>query len=103
MGPLIAKHKATWTAPKTNTDGSTLKDLVGYFIYWRGPNEAFSDSRRKDVGNVTSYDLSKLNLPAGKYYVCVSAYDVSGNESECSLEANFDAAIPSVPTGFQIS
>jgi len=103
MGPLIAKHKASWTAPMTNTDGSTLKDLAGYFLYWRGETETFSDSRRKDVGNMTSYDLSKLNLSAGSYYICVSAYDASGNESEGSQEAHFDAAIPSSPAGFKIS
>lgn len=37
--------KLTWNAPETNTDGSALKDLAGYRIYYRLPSQDYNKER----------------------------------------------------------
>ncbi len=72
----------TWTAPTTNTDGSTLSDLAGYKVYYGTSSGNYTTSI--DVGKTTSYQLT---LAGGyTYYFAVTAYDTSGNESTYSNE-----------------
>jgi hypothetical protein len=66
----------TWNQ---NSEG----DLKGYKVYYRAPAGAYGDP--KDVGNITKYTL--LGLESQKnYFVAITAYDTSGNESNKSEE-----------------
>lgn len=70
-------------------------DLAGYKIYYA---TAFAYHVKKvDVGKVKAYELTRLNFNEGfKYYVCLTAYDLSGNESDYSDYVEFfsDDEIP---------
>jgi hypothetical protein len=64
------------------------EDLRGYKIY-------YSTSPRNytvDVGNVTEYKLEDLDLHEDViYYIAITAYDTSGNESDFSTELDYFA------------
>ncbi len=96
-----ASATLTWDAPTTNTDGSPLKDLKGYYIYYRQPDEEdFDEDRRITVllddkglkcrkagkdragGTECTYVVRGLR---GPYYIAVSAFGKK-NESELSNE-----------------
>jgi uncharacterized protein YfaP (DUF2135 family) len=71
-----------WDAPSTNTDGSPATDLAGYKIYYGTAPGTYTASI--DVGNTTSIPVATLSssVPSpGLYYISVTAYDTSGNES----------------------
>jgi len=70
-----------WQAPALNEDGSSAVDIAGYRVYWgAGPDTA--------DGSVTINDSRQTSwqpdLPRGKYYFSVTAFDQDGNESEPS-------------------
>ena len=67
----------SWTA-------RTESDLAGYKAYYGISSRNYSTSI--NVGKVTSYTLTGLN--EGIYYLAVTAYDTSGNESAYSNEAS---------------
>ena len=70
-----------WRAPKVNEDGSRLRDLAGYKIYWgRKPNR-YTSSQTINSASATSW---KANLPPGRYYFALTAFDKAGNESDRS-------------------
>jgi len=75
----------SWDAPTKDADGTTLKDLAGYYIY-RGIQSRHYGKKIKVVGNITEYTFTKLKKDV-TYYFAVTAYDTSGNESEYSDEA----------------
>jgi len=87
---------ASWTAPTTNTDGSQLTDLASYRVYYgpatapcQGPVSFQVPSPTTTPGPNTTVSFRLTGLTAGiRYYVSVSAVDLSGNESVCSLAAN---------------
>ncbi len=60
---------------------NTEQDLAGYRIYYGLSSQAYTDTI--DVGNVTHYTVGGL-VDGETYYVAVTAYDFSGNESEFS-------------------
>jgi hypothetical protein len=60
-------------------------DLEGYRIYYGTAPGSYSYT--KQVGNITSYTLEDLS-DCARYYIVVSAYDTSGNESDYSNEVN---------------
>jgi len=75
----------SWDAPTTNADGTSLKDLAGYKIYYGTSSKNYS--QKINVGNVTTDKIS--NLTSGNtYYFAVTAYDESGNESKLSNEVS---------------
>src|SRR2546428_4690907 len=100
---------ASWTAPTTNTDGSALTDLGSYRIYYGPatapcPGPAFfqvaSPTSSPASGTTVSFRLPGLTTGT-QYFVSVSAVDLGGSESACSLTAN---AVPQnefsvTPTG----
>ena len=93
-----------WTAPTTNTDGSSLDDLQGYKVYY-GSGSPCNFTNTLDIGNVTppSYTLS---LPNGTYCFAITAYDTDGYESDYSntvykTEGPADTTAPTV-TAFTI-
>jgi len=59
-------------------DASTSPEVLGYKIYYGLVN----DVRVIDVGNVTTYRVK--GLEPDTYWFCVTAYDLSGNETGCS-------------------
>jgi fibronectin type 3 domain-containing protein len=83
--------RVTWQA-------NTESDLAGYKIYYGTQSGVYGAPI--DAGNVTQKDI--LNLRDGvTYYVAVTAYDLSGNESAKSQEASVkmpDVTPPAAPS-----
>lgn len=82
--------KATWTA-------NTEADLAGYKVYYGTVSGVYGTPI--DVGKITTCSVGNL-LESTTYYVCVSAYDTSGNESAKSAVASItmpDKTSPAVP------
>jgi chitodextrinase len=76
-------------------------DLAGYKVYYG--NSSGSYDGNIDAGNQTSYTLSSL-VEGATYYIALTAYDISGNESSYSSELVYnvpDATSPSTPTSLQ--
>ena len=73
-------------------------DLAGYKIYYGTASRSYGSGL--DVGNATSYRFNDV-LPGRTYYVAVTAYDTSNNESGYSQEASITIASADVtpPTG----
>ncbi len=87
---------ASWVAPTTNTDGSPLTDLASYRVYYGpatgpcgGPNSfpVASPTTGPEPNTTVSFRLAGL-VTGTLYYVAVSAVDLSGNASACSLTAS---------------
>ncbi|UCH81748.1 MAG: fibronectin type III domain-containing protein [Nitrospiraceae bacterium] len=73
----------SWTAPKTNADGTAITDdLAGYIVYYGQESGSYTDT--VDIGNYTSAFIS--NLTSGTWCFSVTAYDYAGNESDVSEE-----------------
>jgi hypothetical protein len=90
QGAAIGSVTLSWTAPNTNTDGSTLRDLAGYRIYW-GP--AFGDYHTIvsiDNPSVNRYVIE--NLDPGDYTFVATAVNTAGVESNHSQTAT--ATVP---------
>ncbi len=88
----------TWTAPSTNTDGSSLQDLTGYNLY-RSTTTPFTPSPSTllaSVGLVTSYSDRTLRA-AVPYYYQVRAVDGANNESASSAQVT-EAVCPIIQT-----
>jgi len=83
---FAASVRVSWSA-------NTEEDLAGYKVYYGTQSGAYSQS--VDVGNVTAYTIASVQSGA-TYFVAVSAYDTSGNESERSSEVS--ASIPAQDT-----
>src|SRR6266545_5032720 len=87
---------ASWVAPTTNTDGSPLTDLASYRVYYGPatgpcgePNFFPVASPTTSPGSNTTVSFRLTGLVTGTlYYVAVSAVDLSGNASACSLTAS---------------
>jgi hypothetical protein len=69
----------TWTAPTTNTDGSTLTTFAGYRIVYGTSPSALSQTTQIANPTVTTYTVS--NLSSGTWYFAVKAYLADGTES----------------------
>ncbi len=79
-------------------NANTEDDLAGYKIYYGTASRSYGTGL--DVGNVTSYQFN--DVPLGRtYYVAVTAYDTSNNESGYSQEASITTGSADVtpPTG----
>ena len=88
---LAASALMTW-APNSEPD------LAGYRIHYGTAPGSYATSA--DVGNVTSYTVPNLS-PGTTYYLTVTAYDLSGNESTYATEvplaiASTDTTAPTV-------
>ncbi|HQO81134.1 MAG TPA: PKD domain-containing protein, partial [Deltaproteobacteria bacterium] len=88
---FAASISVSWNA-------NTEADLAGYKVYFGNQSRAYSAGI--DVGKTTNYRLD--NAQSGRtYYVAVTAYDTSGNESDYSAEAsvNIPVSDSTPPTG----
>ena len=61
-------------------DAKTEPEIVGYKIYHGAVSTG--EVRSIDVGNVTTYRVTGLDPDT--YNLCVTAYDLPGNETGCS-------------------
>jgi PKD repeat protein len=88
MAPQLraAQVQLSWSAPTTNADGTPLRDLAGYKVYFGLASRTYGTPI--DVGNKTTYTLSGLTGGL-RYYFAVKAYDTSGNNSAFSTEVSF--------------
>lgn len=89
---------------KISWNANAEADLAGYKIYYGTATGAYGTPI--DVGNVTSYTVTVNPTVTTKYFVAVSAYDTSGNESVKSDETSItvtvaDTTPPAKPTGLK--
>ena len=66
-------------------DPSTGPGLAGYKVYYGTASRAYSNST--DVGNVTTNDITGLTK-GQTYFIAITAYDTSHNESSYSNEVS---------------
>ncbi len=82
---VINKITLSWKAPTKNTDGTLLKDLQSYRVYYGQTENSLGYKYRKRIyvsPNQTSIEF--YNLATGKWCFEVTAWDTSGNESDFS-------------------
>lgn len=77
--PPSGTARLSWQAPTQNTDGSTLTDLAGYYIYYgRSPTEL---TQSIHVNNPGALVYLVENLGIGTWYFAVSAVSAAGVHS----------------------
>jgi hypothetical protein len=99
---LAVEIKLAWDPPTTNGDGTPLTDLAGYKVYYGTTSGTYGSPI--NVGNVTTYTLAGLT-PGQSYFIVVTAYDSSDNESGYSNEVSGVATEPmliSLKTGWNL-
>jgi hypothetical protein len=70
-------------------------DVAGYLVYWGTESSSYLWNETVPGRFSTSYKISGLTNGT-RYYIAVSAFDSSGNESTKSIEVS---AVPSAPPG----
>lgn len=78
-----------------NWNANTESDLAGYIVYYGVQSGVYSAA--VDVNKVTSYQINNATTGA-TYYIALSAYDTSGNESNLSTEASIYVPTTVPPT-----
>jgi len=87
---------ASWTAPTTNTDGSSLTDLGSYRVYYSTsaspcPGPTFftvsASTTTPSPNQTVNFRLTGL-ATGSTYNVAITALDIAGNESTCSSAAS---------------
>jgi len=82
--PILYAIDMTWSAPTTNADGTELKDLAGFKIYYSNTSGEYTQAQMRDAGINTNY---RLIVPDGHWCLVVTSYDAPvGNESQPSNE-----------------
>ena len=83
--PMLA-----WDAPATYTDGSALLDLKEYRVYFSASPDTYSAGRYYTVfAPATSVKVKDIiSLGTGTYYFCVTAMNITGEESDPSNEVS---------------
>jgi len=72
----------SWTPPTQNTDGTSLANLAGYFIYYGSSASAMSNKIQITNPGLTDYTVTGLGT--GTTFFAISAYASSGAESALS-------------------
>jgi hypothetical protein len=92
VGPVITSDcQITWEA-------NTEDDLVGYRLYSETSSGIYGVPT-SILAPTTSTKCSSLNIKTnGQYYIAISAYDTTGNESLISYSVPFYLQLPSDPT-----
>jgi hypothetical protein len=73
-----------WSAPVTRADGTplSLSEIDGYHIYYGVSPGNYPGLI--DVADSTAQAVTITDMPTGTYYLVMTTYDVSGNESAYS-------------------
>jgi hypothetical protein len=74
--------QVSWTAPTTNTDGSTLADLTSYKVMYGRAADTLDQVAEVSNPGLTSYTVG--NLSPGTWYFGVVAVNNAGVESDIS-------------------
>jgi hypothetical protein len=88
---MAASLQVSWNA-------NTEADLAGYKIYYGTQSGSYTSTINAGKAGTAAID----NLQTGRtYYIAISAYDTSGNESEKSSEVSIAIPVPDTtpPTG----
>jgi hypothetical protein len=81
---IIVTHSNAYAADVTLAwDPNSEPDLAGYVLYWGTSSRSYTFS--DDVGNTTTHTISGLSV-GQTYYITVTAFDNSANESGYSNE-----------------
>jgi hypothetical protein len=82
--PRTATQSVTlsWIPPTQNTDGSSLSDLNGYYVYHGTSPDSMERKHQITNPGLTAYTVGELQ--AGTHYFSISAYTVSGVEGGMS-------------------
>ena len=86
VGTATGSATLSWTPPSTNSDGTTLADLVGYRVYWGTTQGNYSNSASLNNAGLSRYVIDQLT-PA-KWYFVVTSINSSGIESQYSNVAS---------------
>lgn len=97
----------SWNPPTTNVDGSKCTDLAGYRVHWGSASRTYSQSINvsacagcpEPTGMEEEIGCIGGLTPGATYYVAVTAYDTSGNESDYSNEVVDVISPPPSPLG----
>lgn len=76
---VLGSAKLNWSVPTRNTDGTALNDLAGYRIYYG--QSANNLNQKVEIANPGATTTVIVNLAAGTWYFAMSAYTVTGVES----------------------
>lgn len=79
----VDRPKLEWIAPTEDVDGDPLLNLAGYRVYWGTESGRYTESVTIEDPGATEWDLL---LPAGNYYIAMSALSADAEESELSNE-----------------
>jgi hypothetical protein len=71
-----------WLPPIENTDTSSLTDLVGYRIHYGATRSSLDQRIELRNPGLTRYVVD--DLPAGRWYFALTAYNRAGHESDLS-------------------
>lgn len=84
----VSNGRATlsWTAPTSNTDGSTLSNLTGYRILYGTSASSLTNTIAINNASVTTYVVE--NLSPATWYFAITAVNSQGAESSNSNVAN---------------
>ena len=74
----------SWQPPTVNTNGTAIKNLAGYTIYYGTSASSYTSVKVANPG-LTSYTIG--NLAAGTYSFVVTAYNTAGEASQYSSAA----------------
>ncbi|OPY69609.1 MAG: hypothetical protein A4E57_01094 [Syntrophorhabdaceae bacterium PtaU1.Bin034] len=83
LGPHVSSRAAQAAQVTFAWNANSESDLGGYRLYLGNETRTYTDSI--DVGNVTTYTVDDLD-DAKAYHVALTAYNLSGAESEFSGE-----------------
>jgi hypothetical protein len=83
--PSASSVTLSWIPPTENADGTALKDLAGYHIYYSTSATTLSNTIDLTDALANSYLISGLS--SGTWYFAVAAYDSAGVESAPSSTA----------------
>jgi hypothetical protein len=76
----------SWQPPTQNTDGSALRDLAGFKVYWGTAQGTYPNSVTLDNPGLATYVVG--NLVPGTYFFVVTAFNSAGAESSRSNTAS---------------
>jgi hypothetical protein len=79
VGSSDGAAKLTWVAPTENTNGQSVSNLAGYYIYYGTDESDLSQIISVAGADTTTYVVDGLG--SGTYYFAVRAYNTMGVDS----------------------